>query len=506
MKEIPLTIQNYGGDIPAAQKAIALSFSDDLVPLDFIPNGITPYGKKIRKISDTGTKFLNGERRTQNIDNTLFFVFHGDWDKQELRIVNIHDLKTKDFIKKLEVPQNGTNFWWHPFKANSLFWAEGYQLKEIDVFSEEIRTMETFFHPVEEKEKAVKGDGNGPDYENGRIALGLKNSAFIYDMKKRQVLGADGITYAPSEDFETANLGDVDYAQTFDNRTIIVGPDAIWLGDLYFNKIKKLTRRAKHTENGFWMVNGKRMPGIKMHRINDIDAEQTGLTVRWVYIVVWDELNNLIEIPTDRWPSSNLGGHTGGQSSWGTDDRLYTALNSAKEYDKTFGPRCNEVYEHRDDTNGKANRICQHGINGEYETTFQPEVRAVPAIPEEDIEAGVIIKGPDGTYFIEVGEHDTWAAIQKFIETGEYDGISDPPQDDPPQDDPPQDDPPQDDTKVLALLTILNDQAAVSIAALEALNTKSDEALGLLRKNASLIKRNAELEAILEEIKTKVSA
>lgn len=391
------------GSVEEAQRVIRLRYSNDEVEMGFSGDGINLFGFRQFKVSDKGMAELNGERNPYNADKTHYIRDEARFQKAGLYKVNIHDAQTHEKVNDLDVYRQGTHYWWHPTDSNLLIWAEGNQMKAVDIATEDITILATFSQPTEAGNKAAGGDGNEPDSE-GNILLGDKDvGLYVYNLFKNKVVWENN-EMDPADDFPTTKHDNLDYAQAFGKWVIlnIKGTNSgLWLADQRLNILKEIYRRSTHMELGFW--EGK--PAVYVGRINDKDAEYHDKESKRGYVVSWDEENDLEMTwhPTDLWPHSRMGGHTGGQHSW-TEAGLFTALHSCQKYDIPYVARCNEVFQHLP---GRARRLTRHGINSTYTVARQPEVR------------GTFFKGQDGWYFIEVPPADPWENIQHFLETGE---------------------------------------------------------------------------------------
>lgn len=391
------------GSVEEAQRVIKLRYSDDEVKMGFSKEGVNLFGFKQFKVSDKGMTELNGERNPYNVGKTHYIRDEARFEKAELYKVNIHNANSHEKVKDLDVNRRGTHYWWHPSEPNLLIWAEGNQLKSVDISSEEVAIIATFSKPVESGGKAAGGDGNEPDHK-GNLLLGDKKiGLFVYNIFDNKVVRGDN-KVDPSDSFPVFKHDNLDYGQAFDKWVIlnIKGKNSgLWLADQSLKIIKEIYRRSTHMELGFW--EGK--PGAYIGRINDKDAEYHNKEAKRCYVVTWDEENDLEMTwhPTDLWPHSKMGGHTGGQHSW-TEAGLFTALHSCQKYGAPYVARCNEVMQHLP---GRARRLTRHGINQSYTVSRQPEVR------------GPFFKGQDGWYFIEIPPADPWENIQHFLETGE---------------------------------------------------------------------------------------
>lgn len=426
--EITQAIAAAGGGIAKAQEFLRLRYSDDPIPEKFVGDGVNPFGFTQRKFSDVGEKEMNGERQPFNADRTFFIVFQAFYEKTGNYKVDIHDAKTFEKVADLDVARKGTHYVWHPFDPFKLIWGEGNKLYTVHVLTGETATLQTFSRPVEAGGKWAGGDGNHPDTD-GRFVLGAKNALFVYGIKEGKVIDWKGVLHSPSGEIPTFSVADLDYAQAFAGKVVLVKkPGGVMLADYAGTELAQLHRRGTHIELGIW--EGK--PGVAIVRHNAADARTHGTESGRSYVVTWDERNQIERHPGDLWPTSELGGQTGGQLSW-TEDGLFVALHSRQEYQNGQLARTNEVYEMQP---GRARRLARHGIDKAYSSSYQPEVK------------GPMFKGPDGWYVLEdLTPAAPWEVVEHFIKTGEVlepepDPVVDPPIEDPINENPPVLDPP----------------------------------------------------------------
>lgn len=347
------------------------------------------FGREWTLMTTLGAKILNSERNGWNSDNSLISL-------TVQATTNYYDFALFDgaaaaYIRTVRFTKPFTNITqlrWMPNDPSKMFYFHGNKMYTFDVNTAAVAEYQTFASFTSTTTDIAGGDGNDVA-PNGDLLVGNKGpDCFVYNIPLKKVVRLSGgvRTYLdPTQSFPTINLGQIDYAFTFNNKIIEQDEDSggTLLRDLNGNVLQTIYKRTPHLDPSYFNSGGVLYPGFHVV-YNAADAthyNNLGLpsVAGGGYFHAWDEANptQLIRFTMDEWTATTLasGGMYSANRYGGTTG--IKSLDGPMLNSLPWQARTGENFEHSYAA-GEATmprRFAHHyiGYTTTYTTSYQPE-------------------------------------------------------------------------------------------------------------------------------------
>jgi hypothetical protein len=203
-------VENGELTIDQAREMIRLRYSNEEVSMEADVDGFTPFGFKIRKVTDKGKSMLNGERNMFSYENKRLLIESNIYTKTNVikfLIIEGEDVTTHE-IKNF----GGRMLYWHPFDEDIVVWFDGQDCWFYNVKTK-VRQLyfSSDFRLTDSGGRVAGGDGNDIDRMSGRMVVGDKNGEMAI------------LNFFTGELSEPFSFSKLDYARFHGGKVVFVG-------------------------------------------------------------------------------------------------------------------------------------------------------------------------------------------------------------------------------------------------------------------------------------------